>query len=103
MGLPLHTVDVAPGGFGFANKDRIIAASAFGVANAAGGSAGAAVTVPVTGLSGLPANYGVMVNPGQDATWYVSAKTATGFTITLTPRLAANTLAAGSIDWMLFA
>ncbi|KVV22318.1 hypothetical protein WK80_22270 [Burkholderia multivorans] len=103
MGQPLHTVDVVPGGFGFAMKDRIIAASAFGVSNAAGGSAGAAVTVSITGLSGLPANYGVMVNPGQDATWFVSAKTATGFTITLTPRLAANTLSAGSIDWMLFA
>lgn len=103
MSLPIHTVDIASGGYGFANKDKIIAAAAFGVANAAGGSAGAAVTVVVTGLSGLPANYGVVVNPGQDATWFIDTKTSTGFTIHLLPRLAANTLSAGTIDWFLVA
>lgn len=96
----LHTIDVPDGGFGFAQKGRALMACASGVANASG-AAGAAVTVAVTGLKGLPANYVVIVNPGQDATWFVSGKTATGFTITLTPRLAANSLSAGSIDWFL--
>lgn len=103
MSLALHTLDVPAGGFGFSQKDRAIIAAAFGVANAAGGSAGAAVTVVVSGLSGLPSNYGVLVNPGQDATWFVDTKTSTGFTIHLLPRLAANTLASGTVDWFLVA
>ena len=103
MAFELHTVEVPTGGYGFAQKDRIVHAAAFGVANAAGGGAGQSVTVTVSGLSGLPANYGVLVNPGQDATWFVSSKTSTGFTITLNPRLAANTLASGTVDWFLVA
>lgn len=102
MPFDTHTIETPDGGYGFNQKGRILLASALGVANAVGGAAGAAVTVTVTGLKNLPASYGVLVNPGQDATWFVSAKTATGFTITLNPRLAANTLAAGTVDWFLF-
>ncbi|MBN3757213.1 hypothetical protein G3N95_30025 [Paraburkholderia sp. Tr-20389] len=91
------------GGYGFNQKGRAMIASGLGVANAAGGGAGTAVTVVVSGLKGLPSNFGVLVNPGQDATWFVASKTSTGFTITLTPRLAANTLASGTVDWFLFA
>lgn len=103
MAFELHTVEVPSGGYGFAQRDRIIHAAAFGAANAVGGGAGQAVTVVVSGLTNLPANYGVLVNPGQDATWWVDTKTATGFTIHLLPRLAANTLAAGTVDWFLVA
>jgi len=46
----------------------------------------------------LPANYTAVVNPGQDATWFISGKTAGGFNVTLTPRLASATLAAGMFD-----
>lgn len=102
MPFDLHTLEVPEGGYGFGQKGRALVAAGIGVANAVGGAAGAAVTVVVTGLKNLPANFGVLVNPGQDATWFVSAKTATGFTITLNPRLAANTLAAGTVDWFLF-
>lgn len=101
MPFDIHTTEVPDGGAGFSRKDRILMASAVGVANAAGGGAGAAVTVVVSGLKGLPANYGVLVNPGQDATWWVDTKTTSGFTIHLLPRLAANTLASGTIDWVL--
>ena len=101
MSLPIHTLDVPNGGNGYARKDRIFKAAAFGVVNAAGSGAGASVSINITGLSGLPSNYAVTVNPGQDATWFVSNKTSTGFTITLNPRLATNTLAAGAIDWTL--
>lgn len=103
MAFELHTVEVPNGGYGFASKDRIIHAGASGVVNVIGGGAGQAVTVVVSGLVGLPANYGVLVNPGQDATWWVDTKTSTGFTIHLLPRLAANTLAAGTVDWLLTA
>ena len=96
MTFDVHTVSNPDGAKGQFN-DRVVLGSLIGVANAAGGGAGAAVTVAVTGLK-LPAKYAVAVNPGQDATWFVSAKTATGFTVTLNPRLAANTLAAGTID-----
>ncbi|WP_413444137.1 hypothetical protein [Herbaspirillum frisingense] len=67
-------------------------------ANAAGGSAGASVSTTITGLAGLPAKYSVLVNPGQDASWYVTNKTSTGFTVVMTPNAAANTLAAGTFD-----
>lgn len=103
MPFPLHTLEVPDGGYGFGQKGRALIGSGIGVTNAAGGGAGTAVTVVVSGLKNLPSNFGVLVNPGQDATWFVSSKTSTGFTITLTPRLAANTLASGTVDWFLFA
>lgn len=103
MSFDIHTIAVPDAGFGFNRKDRIMMASGMAVANAAGGGAGQAVTVAVAGFKNLPANMGVLVNPGQDATWWISNKTSTGFTINLAPRLAANTLAAGTVDWFLFA
>lgn len=96
MSFDYHTVS-APDGAKPQLGDRIVLGSIIGQANAAGSGAGAAVTVPISGLK-LPPNYAVAVNPGQDATWFVSAKTQSGFTVTLNPRLAANTLAAGTID-----
>ena len=98
-----HTIETPNNGYGFNQKGRIMLACAFSQTTAAGSGAGVAVQFVVSGLVGLPTNFGVLVNPGQDATWYISAKNSTGFTINLTPRLAANTLATGSIDWFLFA
>jgi len=103
MPFDLHTLEVPDGGYGFGQKGRALVGAGLGVANAAGGGAGTSVTVAVSGLKNLPANFGVLVNPGQDATWWISSKTATGFTINLSPRLAASTLAAGTVDWFLFA
>lgn len=97
----VHTLETPDGAYGFNQRGRVLVGGGFGVANVAGATAGAAVTVTVSGIKGLPANYGVLVNPGQDATWYVSSKTLSGFVITINPRLATNTLAAGTIDWML--
>lgn len=69
------------------------------IPNVIGGGAGAAVTTAVA-FPGLPANgnYVVNVTPNQDAVAYVNAKTTTGFNVVLNPRLAANTLAAGTFD-----
>ena len=87
---------------GLSNKGQILCGFQSGVANVAGGGAGASVTITVTGLKNLPANYVVVVNPGQAATYYVSSKTSTGFVITITPVLATTTLSVGTIDWALF-
>lgn len=104
MSLIQHSIAI-PDGATPANQDRTTIGSIPGIANVAGGSAGAAVTTAVTlpASANLPANYGVLINPGQDATWYVSNKTFDSFQVTLTPRLAASTLAAGTFDAVIIA
>ena len=99
MPTPRQVIE-APDGSNFAWTDRVIMGLQTQVANSAGGGAGSSVTVAVSFPYELPAEYAVFVNPGQDATWFVAnaSKTSTGFTVTLEPRLAANTLAAGAID-----
>jgi hypothetical protein len=100
MSLDVHTVAVVPGTNLSAN-DRLHAGLLEGVANGVGSGAGAAVAVAVTGLK-LPAKYTVVISPSQDATWYITAKTATSFTVNLLPRLASETLAAGTFDVAIF-
>lgn len=104
MGQPVHSVEMIDGSKQ-SRQDRLLVGMQSGVANLAGGGAGASVVTAVSfaGKPNLPANYTVVVNPGQDATWFVSGKTATGFNVTLNPRLAANTLAAGAFDVAVFA
>lgn len=102
MALQQHTIE-RPDGGSVALLDRVIVGQINGHTNAAGGSAGAAVVTPVSVGNELPDNYSVVVNPGQDATWYVSGKTNSGFNVTLNPRLATNTLAAGTFDVVIVA
>jgi hypothetical protein len=104
MSIIQHTIE-SPDGATPAHQDRAILGSIPGIANAAGGGAGSAVTTTVTlpNSANLPANYSVLINPGQDATWFVSNKTFDSFQVTLTPRLAANALAAGSFDAVIVA
>lgn len=82
--------------------DRAIVGVMTGVANASG-TAGATVATVVTFLEPLPAGYVAMVQPNQDAVAYISARTTNGFTVNLTPRLAANALAAGTFDLLVMA
>lgn len=102
MPFDLHTLEVPDGAYGFGQKGRALIGCGLGQANAAGGGAGQSVAIAITGLKNLPPNFGVVVSPSQDATYYISGKSATGFTINLLPRLAANTLAIGTVDWFLF-
>jgi hypothetical protein len=81
MGQDVHTVE-SPTGFQLALQDRLIVGNLPNVATAAGGSAGATVTKTFTSLR-LPANYSVMVEASQACFASVSAKTNTGFTVTL--------------------
>jgi len=71
------------------------------VATAAGGGAGASVTLSVIFNQPIPASvtsYNVQVTPNQDAVAFVTSKTNAGFTLTLNPRLASNTLSSGTND-----
>lgn len=104
MSIFQHTIE-SPDGATPAHQDRAIIGTIPGIANAAGGGAGAAVTTTVTlsASANLPANYSVLVNPGQDATWYADNKKAASFDVVLTPRLAANTLAVGTFDVVIVA
>lgn len=78
--------------------DRMIVGQQLNVANVIGGGAGAAVTTTVTWPKELPSAYQVLIGVKQDCTWYVTNRTVFGFDVVLTPRLAANTLAAGNFD-----
>ena len=101
MSKDLHTLDVLVGSI-IAKQDRIVLGLQQNVANSIGAGAGLAVVVAVA-FSGLPTNYCVVVDPGQDATAYITGKTASGFNVNLLPRLAANTLAAGVFSVAVFA
>lgn len=99
MSQMIHTIEVPEGALsGLSQKGRVLLGSLPAQANLVGGGAGQSVVTAISGLKGLPASYTVVVNPGQDATWFVSGKTSTGFNVTMYPRLAANTLAAGTFD-----
>jgi hypothetical protein len=103
MPLDIHTLE-SPDGSVFANTDRIILGQQFGVANPAGASGGASVTVAVSFPTSyqLPPNYTVMAEPNQAANTYVSNKGPNGFNVTLTPPTGI-TLAAGTFDVSVFA
>ena len=102
MAIDIHTVTLLAN-TALARLDRVLLGVQANVANAAGASAGAAVTTAVTFAGGLPATYSVVATPNQDATSYVTAKTQAGFSVVLSPRLAASTLAAGTFDVVVIA
>lgn len=101
MNKVVHSVET-PAGSTPEQQDRVILGMQYNVANGAGAGAGLSVSVNVV-MDGLPPNYAVAVSPNQDAVAYVTNKTSGGFTVTLNPRLAANTLAAGTFDFIVSA
>lgn len=92
----VHHIET-PAGSAPNTNDRVVIGTLADVANGAGGGAGLSVTVSVA-MAGLPAKYSVSVTPNQDAVAFVTNKASTGFDVTLNPRLAANTLSAGTFD-----
>jgi hypothetical protein len=87
-----------------ANGYQPAVSAVWNVANGAGASAGAAVTVSLAtlfqdqfGNGLLPPNYAVLVTPSQPAMVSVTGKTASGFSVTLTP-LGSTQLAVGTFD-----
>ena len=98
MAIDIHTIELV-GNSQVAMLDRLLIGVQAGLANAAGSAAGASVTQAVSFAAGsLPSNYTVLVTPAQDATAFVTAKTSSGFNVTLSPRLATATLAASTFD-----
>lgn len=73
---------------------------AWGVANGAG-AAGATVSVNVTAPDNIlppSGQYFVSVELAADYTYFITAKSGTGFTVNIQPRLAANLVAAGAFN-----
>jgi hypothetical protein len=104
MPIDMHTVEIADGSTPTNRTDRVMLAFLPQVANPAGGSAGAAVTVAIGGLV-LPSVYNVQVTPGSAviASVLQSSKTNSGFSIVLTPLSNSLTVAAGAIDVLVHA
>jgi hypothetical protein len=104
MPIDFHTIETVDGSTPTNRSDRLIVAFLPQVANAAGGSAGAAVTVAIGGLV-LPSAYAVQATPGSAviASVLQSSKTNSGFSIVLTPLSNSLTVAAGAIDVIVFA
>lgn len=101
MSVPKHIV-YDHGGLG-AGAIGLRVALMKGITNAVAGGAGQSVATAVTFGAAMPdTTYVPVVNPNQDATWWISAKTINGFTVNMTARLAASTLAAGTFDVAVF-
>jgi hypothetical protein len=100
MGLAVHSIETLDNST-FSRTDRVLLANLPAVANAAGGSAGAAVTTAVS--ANLPAAYTVQVTPSQACFVSVTSKTSSGFSVVLTPTLGSVTLAAGTFDVVVLA
>jgi hypothetical protein len=65
-------------------------------------AAGNGSAFDVAGLR-LPATYSVIPSLDQDCTVYITNRTQTGFRVNVAPRLAASTLAAGTLDLLIAA
>lgn len=70
-----------------------------GISNAAGGSAGAAVTTTLTFNNALPStNYSVFATPSQACFVSFANKTVNSVDVVLTPKDGSTTLSAGTFD-----
>lgn len=101
MAIIVHTVEVKDGGDGLANQDRLTVLP-MTVANGAGG-AGATVTVAVAFSDPVPLPYKVFFDAGQGVLCFATEKNVMGFTLNINPRLAADSVAAGSVSMMVVA
>jgi hypothetical protein len=97
MAIVKHLISMLDGSSGDFS-DRVIAGLQLGVPNAAGSGEGATVSTVVTFPEPLPPSFTVLVQCNQDAVAYVTSKTTFGFTVNIAPRLATETIAAGSFD-----
>src|ERR1039457_7087655 len=79
-------------------SDQVVIGVLPQVSNTAGVGAGNSVSTVVTFSKELPANYGVFITTNQNADAYVTSRTATGFTVVLSPNIASVQLSAGAFD-----
>lgn len=97
MSQVVHSVEVLDTS-SLSNQDRLVLGNFPDIPTVAGSGAGTAVVKTFTFAKPISSKYSVFVQSNQDATAKVTAKTSAGFTVTLYPRLAASTLAVGTID-----
>lgn len=102
MALDKHLVQVMDGAPS-AWSDRVIAGQQLSVVTAVGGGAGATVATVIAFAEPLPPAYQVVVSPALAVVWWITARTASGFTVNIAPLLAATTLAASTIDVLVLA
>jgi|SRR5581483_9667951 len=98
--IDVHTTAFSQGSAVPQQQDRLRNYVAYAVANGSG-AAGATVTVAVTVPGApLPSNgqYFVDYDLPADYTVFTTNKTAAGFTVNIQPRLAANSVAAGTFN-----
>ena len=105
MGVPFHSIDAVEGFNEFAYVDRAMIGLNLNVAYAAAGGVNTPVTASVTipTSAGLPANYAVFYEAGADVIVWFTAKSATGFTVNVGPRLSTDTVAAGTVNLLIVA
>ena len=84
-------------------SDKLIIGTLIGVANVVGSGNGASVSTVVSFAEPLPPSFGAIISPHQDAVGFITSITTSGFTVVLNPRLATNTLAAGTFDVLIYA
>ena len=100
MGIAYHTIH-APDGAGLNLFDRVT----IGTITAVYPSAATSVTstLAVTWSEPVATPYTVILSPIEDCTYFITNKTTVGFTLNVSPRLAANALAGGSVEILLLA
>ena len=99
MSFDIHTIQEPDAWASTPWSDRLFVGVQFSVANAAGSGAGATVVLnPTFPSSDMTPNYVVMCSPSQACFWSISNKSASGFTLTLSPPSASATLGAGTVD-----
>lgn len=98
MGLSYSSAYI-PDGLGLNRSDAII----IGTVSATYASAGAGVasTVAVAWTEPVPTTYCAVMSPVEDCTYYLTSKTTLGFTLNVLPRLAASSLAGGTVRLMI--
>lgn len=98
MPFDLHTVEL-PDGSTPNYSDRVVQAMQFGIANPSAAEGAATAAVAVSFASPLPPNYVVDIDSGQAGVGgTASAKTSTGFNVTLFPLASTITIAAGTFN-----
>jgi hypothetical protein len=103
MSIAKHRASVLDSPTASQRSDQILFGQQLGIVTAAGGGAGQTVSTVVTFPEVLPANYQVIVSAQLAVVWWITARTAFGFTVNIAPLLAATTLGASSVDVLVIA
>lgn len=105
MGIPFHSIEAIDGFNEFAFVDRALLGLNLAIPNGSG-SAGVTVSVAVAipASANLPSNYAVFIEPSVNLmNYWISGKSATGFTLNIAPNPSSGSVAAGSTNVLIVA